>query len=88
MGIRCARLDVDRILVGMVFFDLELLAQRLDDLAFADHPLPGEKLPQLQASLPLFDKGLLELLLCQEFGLNQHLTQSFFDSHGYKPTSK
>ena len=40
------KIYIQRIMIGMIFGNLELLAQHVNDLLFADDPQTREKLPQ------------------------------------------
>jgi len=65
----------------VIFGNIELTAQHVDDLLFVDHSLTGEILTQLQAGFLLFNQGLLKALLREQTAIDQHFTQAFFDFH-------
>jgi len=60
------------ILVRVVFRDLHLPADLVDNLLFPDDPLPDQILTELQAGPLLTAEGLAELVLGQQTGLDEH----------------
>ncbi|OQB89442.1 MAG: hypothetical protein BWX83_01127 [Candidatus Cloacimonetes bacterium ADurb.Bin117] len=82
-GNKMGQRKIQRILIGVIFGYVELPAQHIDDLLFVHHSLAREILAQFQAGFLLVNQGLLKPFLREQTAVNQHLTQAFFDFHGF-----
>jgi hypothetical protein len=62
VGNEPSQFDVQRITIGMIPGNLELLAQHVNNLLFTDNSQACEELTKLQAGFFLIDQGLFQTL--------------------------
>ncbi len=81
-GKHLGEVEVNGILVGVVFLDLELLAQDVHHLVLRQDALLDQELSELHPRLLLLVEKMPELVLVEDLGIDEHFPQLFADSQG------